>query len=481
MKLRIRILLLSFLMHGLSVGQDYHYSSDQFGIQATSLGGAGTAGLEDYSMVYYNAAAMKMVEKSNLSISINAYQFRTFNQKNALGPKQDLKSSQLSVVPNILAGILVLKNKPKWRLGYNVLSKNNYSNKLDLQHQGKYDAVASTSGFENIVGSYNFEIHNNEYWAGIGIGYEVNKRFSIGLTHMGIYKSFSYRNSYKVTAQPDDPSTGDISTVYSNVSFNYWDVKIIFKPSILIHYDKFRLGATFTTPTLHILGKGNFEREFTVQNLDDAIASDLSWIDREEGRNVKHQNSASIGYGISFKLSKKTWMHLSGETFLNKPYYLIRKSNATPNTYPTYISNDITTAIFGEQNFLSFGESYKSITNLGVGISQEFTPRFAMSVGARTDFNYNQKPEYQFERIVVQSTQYDRIIGAIGASYILKRGKKVSLAFELGSSIPKTTEYPVDFTTPNSAENGLLGNPAMGTETRAMSYKLMFEISLGKK
>ena len=43
-----------------------------------------------------------------------------------------------------------------------------------------------------------------------------------------------------------------------------------------------------------------------------------------------------------------------------------------------------------------------------------------------------------------------------------------------------TTDYAVDFTTPNEARNALLGDSAYGARTYAYSYKLMFELTLGK-
>ena len=82
-----------------SFGQDNHYWNDQFGIKATALGGAAVGGLDDYSMVYYNAAAMTLVEKRALSFSMNAYQIRKFKQQNSLGRNKTSKAPSFQLFP----------------------------------------------------------------------------------------------------------------------------------------------------------------------------------------------------------------------------------------------------------------------------------------------------------------------------------------------------------------------------------------------
>ena len=130
-------LLILSLLSFVSYAQDFHYWTDQFGIKATALGGAVVSGQDDHSMVFYNPAAMTLVQTPSLSFSINAYQYRTFKQKNALGPGQNLESTDYTAIPNMMAGIFVFRKHPKWRAGYIVISRNVYNNKLDLYNSGR--------------------------------------------------------------------------------------------------------------------------------------------------------------------------------------------------------------------------------------------------------------------------------------------------------------------------------------------------------
>lgn len=472
-------LLLTCVISFASFGQDYHYWTDQFGIKATALGGAVTAGLDDHSMGYYNAAAMCLLENPSLSFSINAYQYRTSKQKNALGPDQDLESSDFATIPNMMAGILVFKKHPKWRIGYNVMSKNVFNNKLDLFYASRYDAT-NLPGDENFVSSFAYEIHNSEYWSGLSLSYEANPHLAFGVSHMGIYKNTKYYNDYSFTVLPPDTSSSEITRLSSTMSFNFWDIKAIFKPAVLIHYPKFRLGLTATLPSINVIGKGNFYREFSTLNMDDILPLDFAVISRAQKSKVKHKGTTSISLGISAQITPKCWLYVSAETFFRQKYYLIHNDQDETQHYPEIINDSLITTIFGKQTFLSYGEEYRPVTNVGFGLDFQATGKLALQCGAHTDFNYNKNPVYNFSRQNIQSSQYDRFVTSVGGSYTLKSGKRLALAFEFGFSLPKTTDYMVDFNTPNEARNGLTGDVGHGTKTTAYSYKLMFELTLGK-
>lgn len=473
------LFLLIHLTGFLVQGQDRHYWTDQFGIKATALGGAVTAGLDDHSMGYYNAAAMCLLENPSLSFSINAYQYRTFKQQNALGPNQSLESSDFVTVPNMMAGILVLKKHPKWRIGYNVMSKGVYNNKLDLFYAGKYDAL-DLPGDENFVSSFAYEIHNSEYWSGLSVSYEANPHLAFGMSHMGIYKNTKYYNDYSFTILPPDTSSSEITRLSSTQSFNFWDIKGIFKPAVLIHYSKFRLGLTATLPSFNMIGKGNFYREFSTLNMNDVLPIDFAVIARAQKSKVTHKSATSISLGISAQITSKCWLYLTAETFFRQKYYLIHKGPDETQHYPEIITDSLITSIFGDQHFLAYGEASKPVTNIGLGFDFLVANRLALQCGAHTDFNYNQYPVYTFSRQNIQSTQYDRLVTSLGGNYTLKSGKRIALAFEFGFSLPKTTDYTVNFNTPNEARNGLQGDPGHGVKTTAYSYKLMFELTLGK-
>jgi hypothetical protein len=249
---------------------------------------------------------------------------------------------------------------------------------------------------------------------------------------------------------------------------------------MLIQYPRFRFGLVFTLPSINIIGRGNFYRELSTLNMNDILPLDFAVISRAKKDQVKHKTTTSFSYGISAQLWPSCWLHIQAETFLAQKYYLIHQGKEETEHYPAIISDSLIKSIFGNQEFLSYGEEYKPVTNIGIGLDLKLSDQLSLQCGAHTDFNYNKYRVYEFARQTIQASQYDRMITSIGGNYQLKNGKRFAVAFEFGFSLPKTTDYEVDFNTPNESRNGLTGDPAHGTKTYAYSYKLMFELTLGK-
>ena len=477
MKIKFTFLVIGLsLLPFISSGQDNHYWNDQFGIKATALGG-----LDDYSMVFYNAAAMTLVEKRALSFSLNAYQIRKFKQQNSLGPAQDLQSTEFSVVPNMVAGVTIPKRFPKWHVGYMLMSKNVHNSKLNSFHSAKYDAI-SAPGEEKFLSKYAQEIRNIEYWVGFGISYDITDNVSVGLTHMGGFKGVRYYNDYSITILPQDTSSSQDTRFSSSMSFNYWDVRAMFKPSVLFHYQKFRIGFAATLPTFNVVGRGTFLREFSTLNLDGdgLLPFDISIASKSTRNKVKVKDPASFSLGIALQLSKKVWLNVTAETFLQQKYYLIHDDPTEAERYPEFIPDSTIETLFGGQKFLAYGQSARSVTNIGIGVDVQVTKRASFQFGGHTDFNYNRNPLYLFTQQHIQSSQYSRLVFALGGNLDLKGGKRAALVLEFGFALPKTTDYVIDFTTPNAERNGLMGDRGVGVKTQAYSFRLMLELTLGK-
>ena len=477
MRFLITLFFLGFLQY--STAQDYHHWSEHFGARASLLGGAATAGLGDYATVYYNPAAMSFVENPSLSISVNAYRVRHLKLENALGKGLDLKRTQLSVAPNLIAGIVELGKKKKLRLGYGVISRRNFTAKYDYLHVSNYEILAATAGDETFIGSYNLFHSLTEYWGGFGVSYQLTEAFSIGFAHYGIYRDVKYSNSYEMSVLPTDGSTGTVTSIASNISFNYYNVKGVFKPSIALNFDNFKFGATFTTPSFNILGKSKIYRDYSIRGLNQLIGTDITFIDRADKQKVIHKEAAALAIGLSWRLGKKSWLHLSHETFFRKKYYLLWDPDQVPNSYPQTIADTTTYRFFGNQNFLAFGEEDTSITNLGLGFETQLGPRWDIYLGMRTDFLYNNSPYFLFDRIGIDASKWNLYHASLGFVYENKNAKRYTIGVECGFSGRTEYIHIADFTSPRT-NNGLIGDADRGAYGSQISFKVLLEIVLGK-
>lgn len=459
--------------------QDYHHWSEHFGARASLLGGAATSGLGDNATVYYNPAAMAFVENPSLSISVNAYRLRRLKIENGLGQGLDLKATQFSTMPNLIAGITEFKKPKRVRLGYAVLSRRSYTNKFDMLHQANYDILSSTAGDEIFVGSYNLYHQLNEFWAGFGVSLQLSESFSIGFSHMGIYRDVKYSNAHSTSILPADGSLGAVPSVSTTATFNYWNVKGVFKPSIALSLDNFKFGITLTTPTFNILGRANVYRDYSIVNFNELIGTDLVFIDRADAVKAKHREHGALAFGVSWRLGKKAWLHVTNETFFGGKQYMIFDPDQRPSIYPPGLADTIPQDYFGGQNFLALAEQTTAVTNLGIGLEAKIANHWEMYTGMRTDFMYNERPYYTYTTIGIESSKWHILHFSLGFVNHTKKGKRYTVGLEYGW-VPRRRYYHIlDYTTP-SVSNGLVGEGSADGFAQQHSFKMLLEIIIGK-
>lgn len=471
------ILILGFSFNAFN--QDYHHWSEHFGARASLLGGAATSGLGDNATVYYNPAAMSFVDDPSLSITVNAYRVRHLKLENALGKGLDLKGTQLATAPNLIAGIVQLGKKKKFRLGYGVISRRNYTAKYDYLHNENYEISSATAGEETFVASYNYFHSISEYWGGFGVSYQLTEGFSVGFAHYGIYRDVKYSNGYEMSVLPTDGSTGTVSSISTNNNFNYWNVKGVFKPSVALHVENFKFGAAFTTPSFNILGKSNVYRDYSIRGLNQLIGTDITFIDRAEKQKVIHKEAAALAIGCSWRIGQNSWLHFTHETYFRKKYYLMWNPDQQPNSYPQALEDSTIYNFFGQQNFLAFGEQDTSVTNFGLGFETIMGPRWDLYLGIRTDFLYNNRPYFLFNRIAVDASKWSLYHASLGVVHETKNAKRYTIGVECGFSGRKEYYHIADFTTP-SLNNGLIGDGGLGAYGTQISGKLILEIVIGQ-
>lgn len=445
--------------------QDYHQWSEHFGTRASLLGGAATAGLGDNATAFYNSAAMAFVDNPSLSISVNAYRIRMLKMENALGEGLDLEETQFTSMPNLIAGILTFEKRPKLRLGYAVLTRRSFSSKFDFLHEADQEILSQFAGEERWVYSYNLNHQLMEYWAGIALSYQVSKAFSIGLSHYGIYRDVKYSNAQAVSILPQDFSGLEIYQVSNNQSFNYYNVKGIFKPSIALSLENFKFGLAATTPSFNMFGNGQAYREISyvnVADISDEIEVDVKIIDRVKGFKVVHKEHGSLALGVSWKLGKKAWLHFSHETFFGGKKYLIFDVDEKPSIYPdAFTEQQLEDLVLGGQNFLSLSEETEATTNIGIGLETKLTPRWDMYLGARTDFLYNEYHEDETSVMRIESSRWQLMHFSLGLVHLTKKNKRYTVGIEYGAA-------PLNFAN--------IGDVKVSSN----SFKLMFEIEVGK-
>jgi len=451
--------------------QDYHYWSEQYGGDASLLGGAAIAGVGDNSAIYYNPAAMAFQSThQKFSISANAYRMRYVKAEHGLGQDLHFDGFNMMVNPQLIAGIIHFKNAPKWRFSYALITKNMYHFKLNTQVSFVSDILESENGEEYFIGNYEFENSILDQWAGIGASFLVSEHFAIGLSHFGIYRNYKYHNNIELTAFPLDTAYHHISEFRSSINFDYWNISGIFKLGLNWNYDKFSIGINLTTPTFRITGSAKEQRIFKIVNLDFVTDVDFAVIDRETNMASHHRYPGSIGLGVNYVVNEKLVTYFSTEYFLPLAEYYVFSSDIHPKSYPELTEPEIE-QIFGDAPFISFIEASKQVFNFGVGVRWRYKENLYFLGGFRTDFNHNALGDYDLQRVVAESINWDLYHVSFG---IRKTGKKIlTTGLEFLFSPKTKTKSFVNLSDPDE-DNNLVGGHVNAT---AQQFGLKFVIS----
>ena len=103
--------------------QDTNYWSMQYGNQARLLGGAVIGSADDLSSTFYNPGLLSLVEKKELLLAGNVFEFTNIKIKNALGAGRDLSNGRLAGVPSLFAGEVRFGFLGDSRLAYSFLTR----------------------------------------------------------------------------------------------------------------------------------------------------------------------------------------------------------------------------------------------------------------------------------------------------------------------------------------------------------------------
>lgn len=463
--------ILVFLFTLQLTAQDYHYWSEQYGGDASLLGGAAIAGVGDNSAVYYNPAAMAFQATTDkFSISANAYRLRYVNTQHGLGQDLHFDAFNILVSPQLIAGIINFKNAPRWRFSYALITKNMYHFKLNTQVSFVSDILESEIGEEYFIGNYEFENSMLDQWVGIGASFHVSEHFAIGLSHFGIYRSYKYHNNIELTAFPIDTAYHHVSEFRSSINFDYWNVSGLFKLGLSWNYDNFSIGLNLTTPTFRMAGSAKQQRIYKVINLDFITDSDFAVIDRETGMSTHHKYPGSVGLGFNYIVNEKITTYFSAEYFLPLEEYYVFSSHIKPKSYPELTEPEIE-HIFGDAPFISFTEASKQVLNLGLGLRWQFKENLSFLGGFRTDFNHNALGDFDNQRVVAESINWDLYHISVG---IRKTGKKILTTGLEFMFTPKTkTKSFANLNNPDE-DNTLVGGHVDAT---AQQFGLKFIVS----
>jgi hypothetical protein len=118
--------------------QDNHYEFLRTGSRNSILANAGISRFEDQSAVIINPATLSFANNSSFTFNTSAIGTSSIRFDNGLGQGYNIRYGNMTVLPNMAAGVLKPKRKERdWVLGYGIFHRLN--DHLRFADRAKYD------------------------------------------------------------------------------------------------------------------------------------------------------------------------------------------------------------------------------------------------------------------------------------------------------------------------------------------------------
>jgi hypothetical protein len=378
------------------------------------------------------------------------------------GKGMNLNSAQLSVYPQIIAGMINLFKNSKFRFSYTLLTRN-HGNVLMNAHY--------TSQAPAFVGVFDYINQLNEQWFGMGIGYPLSDKLGFGATFLSSYRGQSYQLTNYV--QEVDYSNPDhiFRTETNDEAVKYSTFKLLVKIGLAYNIHPWKFGLTLTTPSVGLYGEGSVQRQNSIIAISENPADmddNFLIMDRKTHVPAHYKHPLSIAFGADYQ-TDKTRVAITAEYFFNIGTYSVMKPQADPFLYPPTYADSVSVRQQID-SYLDVDNAARPVFNIGIGLNQVIYKKLSLLMGAYTDFSsYSRKGNTK--DLMHGFENFDIYHVSTGLSYH-KQKQTISLGFSYAFTTDhKVPPYTVINQDPVNSENVLLSSHSFSV---VMGYTYYF-------
>jgi hypothetical protein len=441
--------------------QDDHYWAQQYGAISTLMGGAMAGGVNDNSAVYYNPGALAFISNPSLSVDANVYKMDRIRISDGAGEGINLNSAQLSVYPQIIAGMINMFKNSKFRFSYTLLTRNHGNVLMNARYTGQAtpaDPGNPGSQLTSFVGVFDYVNQLNEQWFGMGIGYPLSDKIGFGATFLSSYRGQTYQLTNYV--QEVDYSNADhiFRTETNDEAVKYSTFKLLVKIGLAYNIHPWKFGLTLTTPSVGLYGEGSVQRQNSVIAISENpadMADNFLIMDRKTDVKVHYKHPLSIAFGADYH-TDKTRVAITAEYFFNIGTYSLMKPDAEPFLYPPSYADS---ASIRQQidSYLDVENGARPVFNIGIGFTQVLFKQFSLLMGAYTDFS-SYSGKVNTKNLLHGFENFDLYHVSTGLSYH-KQKQTITLGFSYAfTPNQKVPPYAVINQDPVNSENVTLSS-----------------------
>jgi len=451
-------IVITFLLQEYSTivfAQD-HYWSQQYGGQATLMGGTVVAGSNDHSNIYYNPGAIGFIDSARVTASTYVFGFEYMRLKNAAGTGLDLKSIQLNILPQLIAGSIGLKKVPKLKLIYGTLMRSRTNVGFEQNNENSYEVIAGSPGAEYYKASVEYKNNSVEQWAGFGLAYQINPTWSVGISTFAAYTHIESRSTESNHVDAVANGVPYIATVNEYNSMNLNQFTHIFKLGVAARFKHVHLGMALTLPGIRVWGKGKIEKSFEVYNLNQNAADTTmpaqqqpSYVisDVQTGLNSYYKIPLSAAVGLKLVYPEFT-LSASLEYFMGYKNHIVMQGADRAVIRPAALYGNDTI-----QDFMKLQTTAAFVLNAGIGAEFKIRRDVNLLLGVRTDLS--NRTDYLSNNSVIKvvsakSPLWHYLYISSGFTYKLSF-HHLTMGFDYGIGIPIEKQQIFNLTEPAQA------------------------------
>jgi len=468
------LLIMFMASFSVTMAQDTHYNTVQFGARSALMGGAVLGNVKDNTAVFYNPAGLGFIDSSTLSINGNAYQLENIRIYNAVGEKKDFKSSSLGSVPLFVGGMFSKSNK-KLKIGYSIMSSVNFNFKATARIDQNVNIVNDTEspGNEEFIGQASINTRLSELVFGIGGGYKLNDKWAIGLSNLFYIRSLSFERSTYARFFLNEPGSPLVSSSFvRNADFS--NVRYAAKFGINYQDKNFSAGLTFTTPSLRLMGTGTIAADVIGTNiLYKGSRTSLLADDRQEKLKSFYKSPLSITGGVNWTVSRSSF-GIALQYFGSTAVYDVLRAEPSAFIRPA----DLNTSLGGSDQFLRLKEAAKSVFNIALGYEYLLKSGVILSASIRTNQSYYDKNLENYTGLKSDVSSWDIIHIAVGSTFTRGRSKiSIGLLYSSGQDNSRQQQGGLD----NPSEDNFLQGKTTITKATYSSVGLLLGYTFALK
>ena len=488
MKTRAVIAFLILLAIPLKA-QDRQFWDQVIGGRTALLGGIAVAGVRDYSATFYNPGALGFIDKRSMSVNFNMYGIKDFSFVNGGGDDIDSRYTRVSLYPASLAGPLPFLGDSLSRFSY-MISSTGYSYvRVSERYEGYVDVIPTRpplqpglgntfEGKEYLINQGKLDVLLSEVTVGFGYSQKIADNVGLGFSILGAYRDQTKIRYESYTAFDSTYGRSATSNLYLDI--DYWAVRFSAKFGISAEWEKLKLGATITTPSISMkVASGGTDGASVTSNnvlvLVDSTTGELLPVDvvasdRQEELPVDYRSPFSIAAGVEYQVTDETLVHLAMEWFAPiSPYAVMQPASGN------FILNDpAQIKPFDSADLLRVYDSMKGVFNVGVAVEHKLNDRLTGYAALRTDFTNANVDD--IHGLYVGYTDFNIYHVTLGGSMTVD-DTFISLGFEYShgerSDFPRIFNFPSGVIEPNDA----VVNPRGTCEALYNNFNLFFGVT----